>query len=244
MTATDFEATLRSLAPLDLAEVPIYVALVSELGSEDLIPATAGGCTGAAQDLVLRPWLQTQGRYRGRGFSMIIKDSLHCDLELDEEIVEALILKTCVHELAHCLDRGLPPTGDCNPIEAGLEIAAYRSAVRQNRKDENNVPWLGHGLSWLRITGHLAWRASAAGHFVDMSLAARPDQYGLSLGRQYAQTLDAECAAFVNRSLIELQDFPPPQDFIDLWRADLVRWTQCGDTEEQKTHRREMLLGF
>lgn len=228
------EALCRRVAP-DTATGPFYAVLRS-----DLPPEYQGGDGGALAltsrhlDLILRPTLERQRRWRGRGPAILLDPAeiaagaARRPRPTRVRIFPPVAMGVVLHELAHIIDAG--PRDDAEPdrvlVEFGRLILAadLTGAAPPTNGPGADMPWRGHEASFVRIALHLAHRAHAAG--VDI----RPDDvfdagdYGLSVTRQYHTALGDEPERLAGVDFATIVDAAPPAAFTDLWRADVERW--------------------
>lgn len=228
------EALCRRVAP-DAATGAFYVVLRS-----DLPPEYQGGDGGALAltsrhlDLMLRPTLERQRRWRGRGPAVLLDPAeiaagaARRPRPTRVRIFPPVAMGIVLHELAHIIDAG--PREDAEPdrdlVEFGRLILAadLTGAAPPTNGPGADVPWRGHEAPFIRIAMHLAYRAQATG--VDV----RPDDvfaaadYGLSATRHYHAALGDEPERLADVDYATIVDAAPPAAFAALWRADVERW--------------------
>lgn len=172
--AAQAERLCRAFAP-DVARGPFYVVLRPDLPAE-----YQGGDGGALAltsrhlDLMLRPTLERQCRWRGRGPAILLDpvaiaaDAGHRPQSSRRRVFPAVAMGVVLHELAHVIDEG--PRGDeaepdPNLIQFGrLTLAADLTGVEPPTNGPGaDVPWRGHEWPFIRIAMHLAHRAVALG---------------------------------------------------------------------------------
>jgi len=217
------EALCRRIAPLDLGNVPLYIVPQSRLPTSRFGKSQCDGYTTGSLDLYCRKTIGAA--WRGRGPCMVLNDAeLIGPNLLDAELFFHI---TAVHELAHILERPAlyherPRTA---PTAFGKEAA---NVARQVAADApaivKVVPFLGHGLRFIRAALHLCHRAKAAGVEFGPSWICGGSGYGLSHAVCYRKVLGDEPRRLIDTRIIDILRSPPPKAFYRLWAADVVHW--------------------
>lgn len=229
------ERLCRALAP-DVAHGPFYVVLRPELP-----PEYQGGDGGALAltsrhlDLMLRPTLERQRRWRGRGPAILLDpvaiaaDAGHRVQPARRRVFPAVAMGLVLHELAHIIDLG-PRQDEAEPdpnlIQFGrLSLAADLTGIETPTNGPGAaVPWRGHELPFVRIALHLAHRAAAMGVTVTANDVFEARDYDLSPTQRYLAALGVEPALRASRSITNIYDVPPPAALLALWQADVRAW--------------------
>jgi hypothetical protein len=229
----DLSATLCSLAPLDVRDVPIYIAMTSDGIPEGVLPRCAFGTFGRMLDIHLREWLTSRGEWHGRGFAIVIDDD-KLRATVSPQFHDQAILATAIHELGHALDVDaidLAEPADAKVCCAALTVSAAmwdQMLLKESSSAADlasRVPaWFTHEAEWIRATAHLAWRAKRQGLPIGLFCLADFARYELSSADDYAAALEPEFQPSGNCSLIELRKQQPPAAFVDLWRSDIKAW--------------------
>ena len=155
---------LRTALPLDLPSgLPIYVVSKFQAG---LGFHARPGClawTSALLDLQLKPMLQADGRWFGRGFAVILNDVFPMYYDDDG----AQLFATLLHEVSHrhCVS----PNFLCLPWEtlpAPWQELIVVPTVEENEAmeqrdqiEKESRPYRGHDAQWIRSALHTAARA-------------------------------------------------------------------------------------
>ena len=231
-TITDgIETTLRSLAPIDLADAPLYVVLQSENPPADRLLLDSWGNYHPKNDLVFRLWLESCGRWRGRGPLVVVNDLDIRDASPAEDS-ESNILGIAIHELAHALSTGFDLIERTAAETAMIELRASFAISRLNAAppstlSQNGLPWAGHDAHFIRVAAHLSHRAKLAGIAVELERIVDLEQYELrSNCCEYFSSVEGEFEQFTGLPLTTLRQYRPPRDFERVWRRDLSEWCQ------------------
>lgn len=135
-------------------------------------------------DLMARPWLQSQNRWRGRMPAVFIDDRRLNDTWQ--------ILATLCHELGHCCDLGHDDTPENEHSEVFVD---FQRRTHERTKDEpvlrvEKCPL--HGDRFLRATVHLWWRCFQAVHWFPPELLWQGELYGQPEPWQVSRALGDE----------------------------------------------------
>lgn len=231
-TITDgIETTLRSLAPIDLADdQPFYVVLQSNAPPSDLLLTDCIGSFHRCYDLTFQSWLESCGRWLGRGPLLVVNDLLIRDYTPDEDDADNVIFGVAIHELAHAINVGFDLTERTAAEVALIELRALLAINRLNvappyTPPQTDLPWRGHDAHYIRVAGHLVFRAKRQGLAVELDQAVNFSQYGLrSSGDEYFYALTGEFERFADAPLSTLRNHQPPAAFVWRWRNDLADW--------------------
>lgn len=238
------ERLCRALAP-DVARGPFYVVL-----RPDLPPEYQGGVGGALAltsrhlDLMLRPTLERQRRWRGRGPAILLDpvaiatDAGHRVQPARRRVFPAVVMGLVLHELAHVVDLGMHKNDaepDTDLIRFGrLTLAADLTGTEAPTNGPGAaMPWRGHEWPFIRIAMHLAHRAAAMGVAVTASDVFDAGDYGLSPTHRYVATIGDEPALLASRSIATINSVPPPAALVDLWQADMRAWKSRHETTDE-----------
>jgi len=232
MKRTALESLLTAAAPVD---GPLYLCMTSDGVPSDLRDPMTLGYFHPDADLAFRDWLDFQGRWAGRGVAVYLDDeALHReatelagdDAELRHALYRDRLVSLAVHEIAHVHEGehgdALPDTPDEAVRVRGLLAAAC--SIRQSKR----TPWIQHGPWWIRACLHVAHRVERlTGRRVPLSLCLHTDHYGLSSPWQYSGALADEVEQLAHLPLAEVRQQPMPEQFLELWRADLASYYQA-----------------
>jgi len=220
----------------DVASGPFYVVLRPDLPAE-----YRGGDGGALAltsrhlDLMLRPTLERQRRWRGRGPAILLDpaaiagDAGHRVRPARRRVFPAIAIGLVLHELAHIIDFG-PRQDETEPDPdliklAQLSLAADLTGVEAPTNGPGaTVPWRGHEWPFIRIALHLAHRAAAMGVAVTASDVFGARDYELSRTSEYVAALGDEPERLASRPITTINGVPPPDALVALWQADVSAW--------------------
>lgn len=233
--AAQAEALCRTLAP-DAATGAFYAVLRS-----DLPPEYQGGDGGALAltsrhlDLMLRPTLERQGRWRGRGPAILLdaaEIAAHSAKRIRparRRVFPVVAAGAVLHELAHIINAG--PRDDAEPDPGFVQFSRLVLAADLTGKiDATNgpgalVPWHSHEAAFIRIALHLAYRANALGYAVMTIGLFDAAMYGLSPTYGYVAALGDEPERLADRPITTVSHVPPPPAFAELWDANVRAWS-------------------
>lgn len=203
-----------------LIERPLYVALQSD-GIPSPLPG-AWGCTSPTIDLLLRPWLESSGRWRGRQAGIFIGDELLREAVTEEAAISEMLLAVLAHELSHVVDQGID-LGEAT-IERTNQATALAAFSGLLQDSLIVPPFWGHGPNWLRATLHLHHRMSTLGHAVPVNWLFAGEHFALAEPDQWAYVLSDEPEALAGVPIFDVLTFRPPFAFADLWRRCVEHW--------------------
>jgi hypothetical protein len=229
------EVVARSVAP-DVATGPFYVVLRPDLPAE--YQGGKGGAlalTSRHLDLMLRPTLEWQRRWRGRGPAILLDpvaiaaDAATRPRSSRGRVFPAVAMGVVLHELAHIIDFG-PRQDEAEPdsdlIQFGrLTLAADLTGTEGPTNGPGAaVPWRGHEWPFIRIALHLAHRATVIGVAVTASDVFDARDYELSPTCRYVMALADEPMRLARQPLTAISQVPPPTAFVALWQSDVSAW--------------------
>ncbi len=209
------ERFIRAVDPGSFPLRPIYICFMDELGDRFTSPE-CGGYTSSILDLVMRPFLEWQGR----GPAIVL-----------QRHTTGLNVRVALHEYAHRLeciyddafwefDPAAPkPTEPAKP-------PGWEKDWRLSKTEKGRVPWHQHEpIRFGRLAAHLAVRASKLGAPCDLVWFAG-EPYGVSPFSDYVNAVGDEAQSWIEtgRPLIELCTTPPPPGLVELIDADKRRW--------------------
>ncbi len=233
--AAHAEALARCVAP-DVATGAFYVVLRPDLPAE-----YQGGDGGALAltsrhlDLMLRPTLERQRRWRGRGPAILLDpiaiaaEAAHRVQPARRRVFPAVAMGLVLHELAHIIDAG-PRQGEVEPdpdlIQFGrLTLAADLTGTGAPTNGPGAAaPWHGHEWPFIRIALHLAHRAAALGVDAPATDVFDARDYELSPTYRYVAALGNERARLADTPIMTIGQIPPPAAFAALWQANVRAW--------------------
>jgi len=232
------ERLCREVAARELHGRPVYITLTAEI--EGVPPNSwAGGWFDEMHGVGLRDAIGR--RWRGPGVSLVIDARWIRFKAVDRANVAALrgygpqsiatlvrqcFYETTIHELAHGVvdlwaDRKQPlPV----PSVAAAAVRRRRVIDQLSRPFEEMMvgfePWAQHGLTFIRAAACLARRAEWI-----VRLNIEPiyggARYCLSNAHSYEQALADELDGATSCNLLDLLDYDPPRDAVDLWLDDM-----------------------
>jgi hypothetical protein len=218
----------------DLLGRPVYVCLQSE-GAPAPLPSSYG-CTSPTCDVLLRPWLESQGRWFGRRPAIFIDDlllraNITAESPADADRLFARWLAAIlIHELAHVVHQGVDLAEVTTDTDRrAMALAAFSISVQDS---PSIPPWYGHNGEWVRLALHLAHRATARGQHVNVDDLFDGERYGIAEPSEWQYSLVGEEAALASASIFKVQHFRPPLGFIELWRRCVDRWRAGNPTVE------------
>jgi hypothetical protein len=213
---------------------PVYICLQSAGAPAPL--AGSYGCTSPTADLLLRPWLESRGRWFGRRPAIFIDDLLlranvTAEAPADADQLFARWLPTIlIHELAHVVHQGVDLAEVTTDTDRrAMALAAFSITVQDS---PSLPPWFGHNAEWVRLALHLAHRATALGQPVNVDDLFNGETYGIAEPAEWQYVLVGEEAALERESIWDLQRFRAPLGFIELWRHCVYRWRVNNPTVE------------
>ncbi len=246
MKPSELVTLARRIAPLDLADWPIYVLLTSgQLPAEFRTPAVCG-MTRPSMDLASQPFLESRGRWEGRGVCIVLNDEQireqavaesSGDPEFAGQLFRSRLMAVFVHELAHSLSTEIAPPED-HPAAVGaltrLSAAIWKPPEERQEAPQERFPrpWNNHGPEFLRPLCHLATRAEG---LLNTRLAERwllLPQYCLSRWFLYADSLASEIDDMATEPFSTIREAPLPEPFLQLWRADLSAFYLALESEK------------
>jgi len=229
------ESLCRTVAPLDLGDVPLYIVPQSRLPDELGGKSVCDGFTAPCLDLYLQDVIGPA--WRGRGPGMVVNDTDFSE-RMDADDLESAVSGIVLHELAHILERPAlyrDRQGD-DPMRVQFEALCMGDAVaHEPAPAETAAPFQGHGLRFIRIALHLRHRAEMAGTLVSLSGHCAGSQYGLSHPNRYREALGDEPARLADRRIREILDAEYPEAFWCLWTADMAHWLSDSEPKVERS---------
>ena len=210
----------RRVAPIDLSDVPLYILPSSRLTAKLGAARGCFGFTTGTLDMLLRD--EIGDAWQGRGPCIVINDQMILS-ELGDQHLAADFCGIVLHELAHVLIRPELFTEWKDPVPEQLDAKVRQLANHLAIDREPTRPWDGHGLSFIRVCLHLAWRAKQCGHPVMAANLCAGPTYGLSSALTYQRLLGDEPAQLANQTLRQIRE-PYPDEFFNQYLDDLARW--------------------
>ncbi len=214
-------AVCRTVASRDLAGLPLYIMLQSEVADVMGPENFSDGYTTANLDMNLRSVIGDA--WLGRGPCMVLNDVAIADDHFPED-VDIVAMSTVLHELAHILDRPVPVELQTLPSEDRIEFETMviTYAVRHEYRPLP-VAYHGHEDQFIRIALHLHHRAAMAGVETIPAILCAGWRYGLSHVHRYMDALGDEPAAMTDMMFQDIVRAPPPAAFTNLWLSDVRR---------------------
>lgn len=200
------EQFLRAIAPDDLHGCGCYVIAQDEIAQaypelrRDFVLAYTSDHLATA----LQPWLESQGRWVGDGFSCIV---MRNEIQSWREV-----LGIATHELAHWLTS--EPVHHQDTAESLAVVAEY--AISDNTTSPW-PPWTNHGRDFCRAAAHLSARAGELVASVRPSLVRFSMQYSHVPESTWLEILAGELQ--YSGPIREILRQPPPQRFTELWNT-------------------------
>lgn len=168
---------------------------------------------------------QTFADWDGRRGPVIVLRNLNIQLDFSERTYNKM-LRTTLHELAHCLER--PSLFKPRPYNQQLvraEAIRIAEAVSQDEDgDGSTPPWTTHEARFMRIAYQLCARARGLGYDVRPVEVYSPERFGMSPAADYAETLATEARTLVAASFRQICSQPIPFGFKQIYERDLCTW--------------------
>jgi hypothetical protein len=223
--AEQFEEFARLIAGRELGDMAFYcIEPIGDAKRFDWPTDLAGGWTFPYGDLACRDFLRSCGRWKGRGYLVMVKN----------QIGTRKFMSTGIHELCHCVlfaktvehfsnfePEDYPKGSHLRQVEAELEQITMAGPSAPLNAGGRRL-WDGHGPGFIRVMIHLVHRAASFGLRLgdgEISCAGKP--YGLSPFSQYERALGAEPEVWATRNLKELSGRPMPARFEQLFANDV-----------------------
>lgn len=226
---------LREVAPIDLAEKPIYRYEFAELAGSGL-KITTGACAGFTSpllDVQLEGWLSSRGQFDGRGFFVVIdSDSIIADCQKSGALLSDVVTAVFLHELGHWIEgrRYSLPAIDELPAKMARRIDPLNpddldAEFAEQKLLEQTTPWLGHEWEFVLVCCHLEIRARLhAPPGVNLNFRYAGSHYGLSPKAKYLETVRDEAYDRRDDSLFAILDDGPNSAFARLYLTDMGAW--------------------
>lgn len=217
------QSLCRTIAPRDLADVPLYIVRQSQISSEFGNAEGCDGYTTPSLDLYLRGRLGN--RWFGRGPCMVINDTALLD-DCHPDDLDHVTLGVVLHEFAHILDRDALYAERKHVDRQRLKFESLVIADASSRpKPKVEVPaYFGHGESFIRTALHVRHRAFHNHMDVAPSQLCAGRRYGLSHAQRYAEALGDEPEQFADRTFREIRSAKPPPKFLSVWADDVAAY--------------------
>ncbi|MBL8810820.1 MAG: hypothetical protein JNM43_11635 [Planctomycetaceae bacterium] len=217
-------ALCRTVAGCDLAGLPLYVLLQSEVADVMGAENFSDGYTTPNLDLNLRSVIGEA--WQGRGPCMVVNDVSITDEHFLED-VDVVAMSTVLHELAHILDRPTPVDLQSLPSQERIE---FETMVISNASRHEHrplpTPYFGHEEQFIRIAVHLQFRAALVGVATIPNLLCAGRRYGLSHAHRYMEAIGDEPADMLHLPLAEITRTSPPEPFTHLWLSDISKYAE------------------
>lgn len=217
-------ALCRTVAGRDLAGLPLYILLQSEVADVMGPENFSDGYTTPNLDLNLRSVIGEA--WKGRGPCMVVNDVSIADEHFPED-VDVVAMSTVLHELAHILDRPSPVDLQSLPSEDRIEFETLviSNAARHEHRPLP-TPYFGHEEQFIRIALHLQFRAALVGVVTIPNLLCAGRRYGLSHAHRYMEAIGDEPADMLQVPFAEITRTPPPESFTHLWLSDVSQYAE------------------
>jgi hypothetical protein len=214
------ERLCMAVAARDLAAVPLYILIQSEMTVE-LGTAHHYAFTTPRADLMFRdqidPWL-------GRGPCIVVNDVGLVE-DFDPIDFPYVSLNCVLHELAHILDRPTLYAKDPGDTPERMQFDRLVAIDVLSRPPRAELPaYFGHESSFIRIAIHLAHRATLAGFDTKPAGIFHGHRHGLSSAACYEEALADEPQSMASLAICEIKTIPLPVAFRKLWQADIDRY--------------------
>jgi hypothetical protein len=202
---------------------PTYLIDPSSMKDSRLFAGDVMGWTASVADILVRRELERQGRWRGRGFTSVIKLE---NIRPGFRFVAGVVL----HEFAHHLDYLSTPTAE---IEMNLPVMDTLPLERETAIDnaiemvgdclgniaevEDALPtWYGHELNFIRAAVHVAHRANRVFESI------RPDHLRFVSPYHYRGCENTAVACCENEldsemPITEILRSDPPEKLVRYW---------------------------
>ncbi len=188
-------------------------------------PETTLAYAVIGRHILLREHLMERGEWRGPGPMIVFV----FDDRPDRRDFFALV----AHELAHCVP--YIPLPEIEPTSEQRELqASFLAAWSEAEPVDPAVPWLGHGLGFIRRVLHLHYRALWAGVPIPLPwLNCAGVARGLSPAWQYLEALGSEPFRLRSATFEQIEQTKLPGEFVALWESDMREWSQRHPKQKQ-----------
>jgi len=202
---------------------PVYLLDPTSMKDSRLFSGDVMGWTASVADILMRRELERQGRWRGRGFTSVIKLA---NIRSGFRFVAGVVL----HEFAHHLDYLSKPTSeiemsllcmDILPPERETAIDNAIEMVGDRLEDiaeiEEPLPlWYGHELNFIRAAVHVAHRANK----VFESIRPQHLRFIAPYHYQGSENMALECCRHeldTQLPIVEILRSDPPEKLVRYW---------------------------
>jgi hypothetical protein len=201
---------------------PVIVALGSELPNS--FRSGALGLSGKSIDLAVKPYID----FDGRAVAVVVDDLVLMSafaVRPFPSAIRATFLETVAHEVGHIVrEAWIPSLSDPEDIPARVTARVERFASVGLAPDNKarREAWFHHDAPWIRSYLHVSHRLERA-----LGLPCVPSFspcYGLSSAWKYESAFGDEPQRLGHIPSPEIHATPPPEAFVQLWKADVRRW--------------------
>jgi hypothetical protein len=228
------ESLCRAIATRDLAGSPLYIVPQSVLPADFGGSSVCDGFTSPSLDLHIKRCIGPA--WSGRGPCIVVNDvALRAETEARD--FDQAFLAVVLHELAHVLERPMLYRERQNATEDVLAKEAQQimhAVASEPRPIEQVVPFIGHGIRFIRAVLHLRRRAERLGAYLSPASLCGGEGYGLSHAVRYDDALGDEPDRQKDQTLADVLRTPPPPPFTDLWRTDVTDWFDALDPSTER----------
>lgn len=202
---------------------PAYLLDPMSMKDRRLFGGDVMGWTASVADILMRRELERQGRWRGRGFTSVIKLANIRD-------GFRFVAGVCLHEFSHHLDYLSTPTAEIEmslpcmeilPPERETAIDNAIEMVGDRLEDiaeiEEPLPtWYGHELNFIRAAVHVAHRAGK----VFESVRPKHLRFVSPYHYQGSENMAVECCRDeldTELPIVEILRSDPPLELVRYW---------------------------
>jgi hypothetical protein len=218
---------VRNVAP-DFCDQPLYI--IEPAPGTMLTPemlGAAGGLYTRGLAEMLRPQLESQGRWRGPGVAIVVDAEAYFTAAGNEDDFVRYVAGVVLHEVAHWIDRldvDVPLEPPQVRYESFVRRCEARAAVAVAGPPTPNGVFLEHGSSFTRICAHMVHRSRQIGglplrpvhlcfanHYPGLEMLPSPEAF--------IDALQSELELCEGMPLAAIAKLPPATEFDRLWSA-------------------------
>jgi hypothetical protein len=234
------ESLLRAIAPVDLADVPIYFVCATDA------PGLASGDFAAFvspnADVIYRDCIDG---WRGRGIAVVVnEDAVEREACERGQSVWRSLVAICLHEIAHILEDPIylsfafPETP---PERLGRVRRVIAEYLHEREVATIKQPtWHDHGPRFFQAAEHVRYRAAQLGEAFAPSAIVANYRYIRAATNEFAVALGDEPHRCRNDTFADIRGSPLPAAFQRLWNERASEFFESLVRIEQSKGRTKM----